>query len=198
MKYEDMSIQEVVIYINKELVKGRTMKEIEEVDFHVNKGVIQKRIQRKGYRKVESEFILMKKDDNTINNTRIIHGKDNNIKQTTGKLQEESRPTINNNTKILLKDETRNEEENKAFKNDEIEKLNKLLELDVNVLEKIIQEYTTKENTKISIKVMDNSTTVTSIRINKELYEKVKKKAKKEDIRLQDVFYDMMVNYLSK
>lgn len=174
-----MSIQDVVIYINKELARGRTMKEIEEVDFHVNKGVIQKRIQRKGYKKVENKFIFITKDNNT--------------KQTTIELQKDIKVATN-----ILQEKPSNEEDKKTFKNDEIERLNKLLKLDINILEKMIQEYTTKENTKSSIYIKDNSTIVTSIRVNKELYLKLKQRAKKDNIKLQDIFYDMMVNYLSK
>ena len=39
-----MSIEEVVEYINKELLKGRTMKDIEVNDFGVNERVIGKRL----------------------------------------------------------------------------------------------------------------------------------------------------------
>ena len=47
MIYEEMSIEEVVEYINKELLKGRTMKDIEVNDFGVNERVIGKRLARK-------------------------------------------------------------------------------------------------------------------------------------------------------
>lgn len=33
MVYEDMSLDEIITYINMELLKGRSMKEIEENDF---------------------------------------------------------------------------------------------------------------------------------------------------------------------
>lgn len=180
MKYEEMQIIEVVQYVNSELLKDRTMKAIEEVDFNVNKGVIQKRLNRKGYVKIDNQFIL--KENNTT-------------KKNTKELQRKKENTTKENTEII---QEKAKKEEKVFKSDEVEKLNKLLDLDINILEKMIREYTTKKNIKSSIEVKDNSTTVTSIRINKELYSKVKQKAKENDTKLQEVFYDMMVNYLSK
>ncbi|MGL5567793.1 MAG: hypothetical protein ACRDB9_00980 [Cetobacterium sp.] len=58
MIYEDMSIEEVINYINKELLKGRAMKDIEENDFNVNERVITKRLGRKGIKKVDGQFVL--------------------------------------------------------------------------------------------------------------------------------------------
>jgi len=182
MKYEEMQIIEVVQYVNSELLKDRTMKEIEEADFCVNKGVIQKRLNRKGYVKIDNQFIL--KENNATN-------------KTTKELQRKKENTTKENTDIIQR-KAKKGEEKKVFKSDEIEKLNKLLDLDINVLEKIIQEYTTKKDTKSSIDIKDNSTIVTSIRVNKELYSKLKQRAKENDIKLQDVFFDMMVSYLSK
>lgn len=58
MIYEDMSLDEVINYINGELLKDRTMKDIEEHDFSVNERVITKRLARKGVKKVEGTFVL--------------------------------------------------------------------------------------------------------------------------------------------
>ena len=58
MIYEEMSIGEVVEYINKELLKGRTMKDIEVNDFGVNERVIGKRLARKNVKKVDGQFVL--------------------------------------------------------------------------------------------------------------------------------------------
>lgn len=58
MIYEDMSLEEVINYINTELLKGRTMRAIEENDFGVNERVIAKRLSRKGTKKVDGQFVL--------------------------------------------------------------------------------------------------------------------------------------------
>ncbi|KJZ84392.1 MULTISPECIES: hypothetical protein [Clostridium] len=169
MNYESMSLIEVINYINLELSQGRTMKDIEERDFMVSKGVITKRLNRKGYKKIDNKFIF---DENIKNTT----------KKTTKILQ--SKPSI--------------DKPKKAFSNDELEKLERLLNLDIGILEKIIKEYTTKNTTVSSIKVTDETTKVTSIRINQELYAKIKKYAKGNKLQLVDIFSEMMIDYLEK
>lgn len=197
MKYEEMSTQKVVEYINEELLKNRTMKEIEEKDFEENKGVIQKRLNRKGYVRVNNQFVSAK-DNNTINTTDKIQSlKNNNTEKNTTILQDTKIQTTNKAIKII-QEKTSKKEGQKAFSNVEIEKLNQLLKLDFDTLNKMIKDYTTKENTKSSINIKDNSTVVTSIRLNKELYNKIKEYSKKENIKLQDIFNEMMMNYVSK
>ena len=58
MVYEKMRLEEVVAYINSELLKGRSMKEIEQEDFGVNERVITKRLARKNIKKVDGQFVL--------------------------------------------------------------------------------------------------------------------------------------------
>lgn len=169
MNYESMSLADIINYINLELSKERTMKDIEERDFNVSKGVITKRLNRKGYRKINNKFIL-----------------DENIKNTT---QE---------TTKLLQSKSNDNKPKKAFSTDELEKLQRLLNLDLDRLENMMKEYTTKNNTVSSIKILDETTKVTSIRINQELYGKVKKYAKENKLQLVDIFSEMMIDYLQK
>ena len=58
MVYEKMSLEEVVAYLNSELLKGRSMKDIEQADFGVNERVITKRLARKNIKKVDGQFVL--------------------------------------------------------------------------------------------------------------------------------------------
>lgn len=58
MVYDKMDLGEVVAYINSELLKGRSMKEIEQEDFGVNERVITKRLARKNIKKVDGQFVL--------------------------------------------------------------------------------------------------------------------------------------------
>lgn len=58
MVYEKMSLEEVVAYLNSELLKGRSMKEIEQEDFGVNERVITKRLARKNIKRVDGQFVL--------------------------------------------------------------------------------------------------------------------------------------------
>ncbi|MBE0067638.1 hypothetical protein [Thermoanaerobacterium thermosaccharolyticum] len=169
MNYESMLLTEVIEYINIELSKGRTMKDIEEIDFNVSKGVITKRLNRKGYRKINNNFVF-----------------DEKIKNTTRKTTE------------LLQSNSSNNKPKKTFSTDKLDKLERLLNLDINILENMVNEYTTKNTTHCSIKVIDKTTKVTSIRINQELYGKVKKYAKDNNIQLVDIFSEMMMDYLQK
>lgn len=182
MKYNEMSTEDVIKHINAELLKNRTMKDIEESDFGENKGVIQKRLNRKGYVKINNQFVSAK-ENNTEKNTNI--------------LQNTEKETTNKTTEIIQK-ETSEIEGQKSFSNTEIEKLNKLLELDIDTLNNMITEYTTRNNTSSSIDIKDNETIVTSVRLNKELYNKIKEYSKKENIKLQYIFNEMMIHYISK
>jgi len=58
MIYEDMSLEQIIEYINTELLKGRSMKDIEVNDFNVNERVITKRLARKNVKKVDGQFVL--------------------------------------------------------------------------------------------------------------------------------------------
>lgn len=57
MNIDELSIEEIVEYINNQLLLGRSMKEIETLDFMVNDRVIVKRLNRKGYKRVGNKFI---------------------------------------------------------------------------------------------------------------------------------------------
>lgn len=57
MKLENLSVEEIVDYINNELKLGRSMKDIEINDFKVNDRVMVKRLNRKGYKRVENKFV---------------------------------------------------------------------------------------------------------------------------------------------
>ena len=88
MNIKDLDIEQQVEYINQELKKGRSMKEIETVDFNVNERVISKRLSRKGYKRVDNQFIkrsiteVIQKDkcvEVTSNKKNILkHNKDIN------------------------------------------------------------------------------------------------------------------------
>lgn len=158
-------ITQVAEYINAELRRNRLQKDIETKDFKVNPGVIKNRLMRKGYKKINNEWVL---NDNTSQTTKIIQSK--SIEQPP----------------------------KKVFNNNEIEKLDQLLKIDIDNLNKMINDYATKQNTKCSIKIENTETTVTSLRLNKEIYNKVRQYANNKKINLGDLFNDMMITYLSE
>ena len=75
MKLENLSIEEIVDYINNELKLGRSMKDIEINDFKVNDRVIVKRLNRKGYRRVENKFVNILTKDIQKDNKVILNKK---------------------------------------------------------------------------------------------------------------------------
>lgn len=101
-------------------------------------------------------------------------------------------------TEILQNKTIVKEPSKKAFDNEEVEKLEKLLNIDIDILNKMINEYTTKKNTKCSIEIKDDTTTVTSLRVNKEIYSLIKEKAKIEGVGLSEIINKCMIDYLNK
>ena len=68
------NIEEVVIYLNSELSKGRTQKDIEINDFKVNERVIAKRLISRGYKKIDNQYYMEDSiTSNITNNTKKIN-----------------------------------------------------------------------------------------------------------------------------
>jgi hypothetical protein len=89
MKLENLSIEEIVAYINNELKLGRSMKDIEINDFKVNDRVIVKRLNRKGYKRVENKFVnSITKDIQRDNNVIINKKKNIDFNRKNGVIQE--------------------------------------------------------------------------------------------------------------
>ena len=77
MNIDNMKIEDVVKYINKELSIGRAMKDIELNDFKVNPRVIHKRLDRRGYKKINNNYVKVE-DKDVLKENKII--KNNSIK----------------------------------------------------------------------------------------------------------------------
>ena len=101
-------------------------------------------------------------------------------------------------TKIIQNESIQEQQEKKAFNNNDIEKLEQLLNIDIDTLNQIINEYTTKKNTRCSIEINDDTTTVTSLRVNKEIYSLIKEKAKIEGVGISEIINKCMIDYLNK
>lgn len=62
------NFDEVAKYLNEELKKGRTQKDIEINDFNVTNRTIEKRLNRRGYKKINNQYIKnIEKDKNVLN-----------------------------------------------------------------------------------------------------------------------------------
>lgn len=187
MKYESSKISDVVNYINLELSRNRTMKDIEENDFGVNERVITKRLKRKGYKKINNKFILNNITKSTTEALQIKSVK--NTIEDTKKIQIENK---NNTAEIQIEDEIK-----RKFSDDELKKLKELLTLDISILESMLHEYNENKKRKHEITIKHNTTMVTSLRLNEELYMKLKNHCKKKKLKVVDVFNEMMLSYLN-
>lgn len=87
MEWNLSNIENIVEYINNQLLLGRTMSDIEKLEFNVNPRVIHKRLIRLGYNKIDNKYVL---DDNK-DIIKVIHDKNiikNNTNIDTYKLNE--------------------------------------------------------------------------------------------------------------
>lgn len=117
MNLNEMDINEVVNYINKELNKGRTLKDIETIDFNVNDRVIAKRLGRRGYKRINNQY---------------IH--ESNINVLKDKVDSNILATKESNTKVLPK-----------HNNIDLNKLNELIDL-IEPIKEVIQKHNESKN----------------------------------------------------
>ena len=117
MNLEEMKLEEIVDYINKELSKGRTLKDIETIDFNVNDRVIAKRLSRKGYKRIDNQYLY---ESNTTVLTKKPSNKDLLLKE--------------DNTNVLP-----------MYNQLDFNKLNELINL-IDPIKEVIQEYNKSKN----------------------------------------------------
>lgn len=132
MDMKEKNIEDIIQYVNSQLSLGRHMKDIEINDFKVNERVITKRLNRKGYKKIDNQFVLtnvIKKDNKNIKSKFIEKYNENIDIQKINELIELLKPL-----KKLI------QEHNKNINNKEIKIKNitnvkqKLFKIDTNVL----------------------------------------------------------------
>ena len=124
------NINEVVEYLNNELSKGRTQKEIEINDFKVNERVIAKRLTSRGYKKIDNKYL---KYDNS--NTGVIKTNKNKY---------------DNNHTVVIRDDKLEYDNSNTLVINQKEIQNKLIGLAQNYdkILKVIQEYDKKYDSK--------------------------------------------------
>lgn len=98
------NIEEVVIYLNNELSKGRTQKEIEINDFKVNERVIAKRLVSRGYKKINNQYIKYDKSNTVVTKSKINKYEDSN----TIVIKDDKKEYDNSNTLVINKKEVQN------------------------------------------------------------------------------------------
>lgn len=135
------NIEEVISYLNNELSKGRTQKDIEINDFKVNERVIAKRLTSRGYKRINNQYIKYDKDNTKVINPIKSKYEDDNTVVIKNKIEQYD----SSNTTVIKGEENEYDNNNTLVINQK-EIQNKLIGLAKNydkILE-IIQEYDKK------------------------------------------------------
>lgn len=162
-------INKIALYINAELSKGRTQKDIEINDFKVNERVIEKKLKRKGYKKINNQYVLENSNNKEYDNSNTsVTTKEPKV---ISRLQEDKRNKYDNNMTIVTKDKYDNS--NTLVIND-INIKNNLLELakNYNKILRIIERYDKEyDSIVIELPVETIKDFRTSIRVNNIIWE---------------------------
>lgn len=166
-------INKIALYINAELSKGRTQKDIEINDFKVNERVIEKKLKRKGYKKINNQYVLENSNNKEYDNSNTsVTTKEPKV---ISRLQEDKKNKYDNNMTMVTKDKYDNS--NTLVIND-INIKNNLLELAKNynkilrIIERYDKEYDKEyDSIVIELPVETIKDFRTSIRVNNIIWE---------------------------
>lgn len=166
-------INKIALYINAELSKGRTQKDIEINDFKVNERVIEKKLKRKGYKKINNQYVLENSNNKEYDNSNTLAtAKEPKV---ISRLQEDNKNKYDNNMTIVTEDKYDNS--NTLVIND-INIKNNLLELAKNynkilrIIERYDKEYDKEyDSIVIELPVETIKDFRTSIRVNNIIWE---------------------------
>ncbi|NFG60040.1 hypothetical protein FC778_15320 [Clostridium botulinum] len=161
--------EEVVLYINSELKKERSQKEIEIYDFKVNQGVIKNRLSRRGYKKINNQWVLQNNEYDE-SNTKVINiqkkeYEKSNIIVTDSKNTKES-DSDKNNTSLIIDEKLKTNIINLA------KNYNKIM----SIVEGYDKEYDKKyDEIAIALPIETIKDFRTSIRVNNVVWEQFNK-----------------------
>lgn len=182
MEWDNNNIERMVVYVNMQLDKGRTMIDIEK-EFGVNERVIHKRLARKGYKKINGKYT---KDIDLKNpSTLPIELRENDLVNKKEKARHRNK---NSNTDNNIKSNIN------MLDNDEIIAIRELLKNK----DKLLKLLASNKNsiTKSNIRSKKNETK--SFRVDTALYEAFKKKANKNNDKITDLINEFMEEYILK
>ena len=157
--------EQVVLYINTQLKIGRSQKDVETMDFKVNQGVIKNRLTRRGYKKIDNQWVLQNFYEDS--NTKVISNQyKGNESNNTKVIEPKQKGCDNDNTLVITDNKTKNNLINLA------KNYNKIMA--------IVEQYDTKYDTKydnitIELPVETVKDFRTSIRINNVVWEQFNK-----------------------
>ncbi|MEG0844513.1 MAG: hypothetical protein RSF39_10295 [Romboutsia sp.] len=171
--YEEMTVEEVVKYIELEMAKGRSCKDIEEKDFGVKERVIRKRLSRKGI-KIDTKIY------NTSSTTR------NNTIETPVTKKVKEKGIIQVVPQVITP----------VFDDVEMNKIKYYID-NFEVIKSLVDGSVPKEIiNNNSIEINSKETTTTSLRINKEIYELIKVRSQRDNVGIGEIMNRALLDYL--
>lgn len=177
MEWNINKIDNIVDYINQELLNGRTMVSIEQEEFRVNERVIHKRLIRLGYKKIDNQYRLQEGVTSKI----TVHKKHYKAIEEVTKVSDDIIPI-----------EEYKEPIEGIHGIEDIDKLNLLLE-NIDSLLKLIPTKVTSNITGLRSGVND----VKSFRVDTGLYKVIKERAAKNDVSISDIINKSLEDYLN-
>lgn len=100
-------IDQVILYINAELKNGRNQKDIEINDFKVNQGVMKNRLSRRGYKKIDNQWVLSN-GQYEEGNTKVINTTNKGYEKSDTpviKVEQPKQKQYDNNDTLVITDE---------------------------------------------------------------------------------------------
>ncbi len=187
------NIEQVEEYINIELKKGRSQKEIEINDFKVNQGVIKNRLNRRGYKKVDNQWVLPDKQYEE-GNIKVISTQNKKYEDSKAKvlnIQETELMEYDNDNTLVIADE--------KIKNNLIN-----LSKNYDKIMSIVQEYDKKYDKRYDSMVIELPIETikdfrTSIRINNVIWEQFNKFSEEhKEFTKRDLLSMALKEYMDK
>jgi hypothetical protein len=202
----DTDDNEVINYINSELLNGRHMKDIEINDFKVNDRVIVKRLVRRGYKRVGNELNITDEKGKLIK----IFIKDDTFKETIVQNKDKKNKQDDKSNTIVVHDKKFKIKENNIDVKDIIELIDRkeeifrMLEMFNNMSDKMgdnLSDSIEDKSNNIIIKLpnpKDNQFKAT-IRLNDVVWEQFKIFAKKYPFfTIKDLASQALVDFMNK
>lgn len=183
------NIEQVELYMNTELKKGRSQKEIEINDFKVNQGVIKNRLSRRGYKKINNTWVLqnVKYEES---NTKVINNQYKEYEESNTKVINTQQQYDNKNILIIKDNKIKNNIINLAQNYDKI----------MSIVEQYDKKYDKEcDSMVIELPVETIKDFRTSIRINNVIWEQFNNFAEEhKQFTKRDLLSMALKEYMSK
>ena len=210
MDINTLSIEQLVEYVNQELSKGRTMKDIETNDFNVNDRVIVKRLTRRGYKRIDGFYVKVNDvaPKKKVQNNAVVPQYNRSTTKIKQELTEDITNESNNGTTVVIPNSAV-----ALFKDIDLQALKELSELaePIKLLVKQYNSSITKENiievepieVKIDKSKLTGEVKPVGFKLYSDVYEKWKEFTnqscyKDRNIKAQELLAMALIEYMQK